>query len=421
MNYYVKPSKLSGEIRIPGSKSHTIRALIFALLAEGESILEKPLDSEDTKSCLEMILNFGARFKESGNSWNIEGRGGKLLVPEDVVNIGNSGTSLYLGMGLAAITEGCTIFTGDHQIRNRPAETLLKSFADLGAETFSSRGNGKPPLIIRGPIKGGHTSIEAVTSQYLTSLLISAPLASGNTEIDIPLLYEKPYVTMTLKWLDDLGIEYNNDNYKKISIKGSQTYKNFKKYIPADFSSAAFFIVAATITKSEITLRGLDFNDSQGDKELVDILINMGADIKISKDIITIKGSKLKGGTYDLNSIPDALPALSVAACFAEGQTKLMNVPQARLKETDRIAVMYKELSAMGADIQELEDGLIIKKSLLKGGSLNGHYDHRVVMALSAAGLAAKGDTTISTAESAAVTFPAFFKMMLNIGAKINK
>ncbi len=419
MKFIIKPSKISGKVNIPGSKSHTIRALVFGLLANGESEIEYPLDSSDTRSCLEMIKRFGADVQEDGNKWEVTGKGKELDVPDDIVDIGNSGTSLYVGLGVASLVQGYTVFTGDHQIRNRPADALMRSIRDLKGDAFSTRDNGKPPLVVKGRISGGETSIEAVTSQYLTSLLMATPLASGDTLIKVPLLNEAPYVTMTLSWLDKLGIQYENHDYKSFSVKGSQHYHSFKEYIPADFSSGTFFLVAAAITGAELELKGLDFSDTQGDKEVVNILQDMGASVEIGDKNITIKGEALKGGEFDLNAIPDSLPALAVAGCFAEGETRLVNVPQARLKETDRIKVMCTELKKMGADIEELDDGLIIRRSDLKGTVVNGHDDHRVVMSLSVAGLMADGETEIETAESVAVTFPDFLNLMKSIKADI--
>ncbi|MCU0821092.1 MAG: 3-phosphoshikimate 1-carboxyvinyltransferase [Spirochaetes bacterium] len=419
MKFIVKPSKIGGKVNIPGSKSHTIRALVFGLLADGESVIDYPLESSDTRSCINMIRRFGAVVMEDENKWRIRGKGGRIDVPGDIVDVGNSGTSLYIGLGVASLAEGYTIFTGDHQIRNRPADALLKSIRDLKGDAFSTRGNGKPPVVVKGRIGGGETSIEAVTSQYLTSLLIAAPLAKGDTLINVPLLYEKPYVTMTLGWLDKLGIKYTNNDYKSFKIKGGQRYPSFREYIPADFSSGTFFLAAAAITGAELELLGLDISDTQGDKEVVNILKKMGASVETGARKITIKGGSMKGGVFDLNSIPDSLPALSVAGCFADGETRLVNVPQARLKETDRISVMCAELRKMGADIEELKDGLVIRRSALNGAHVNGNDDHRAVMALAVAGLMAEGETVIDTAESVSVTFPNFLDLMKSIGADI--
>ncbi len=419
MKFIVKPSKIEGKISIPGSKSHTIRALVLGLLADGDSVIKAPLDSLDTRSCIRMIKQFGAEVSSEENLWQIKGTAGRLTVPDDIIDVGNSGTSLYFGLGIASLLNGYSIFTGDSQIRNRPADVLLKSIHELGGEAFSARGNNKPPVIVKGRIHGGETSVKAVVSQYLSSLLIATPLASGDSIIQVPLVNEIPYVAMTLKWIDKSGIKYKNKEYKTFFIKGNQKYKAFKEIIPADFSSACFFMVASAITGRELILNGLDFSDTQGDKEVVNILTSMGAEAEIGKNFIRIRGRRLKGGTFDLNSIPDSVPSLAVAACFAEGETRLINVAQARLKETDRIKVMCAELKKMGADIAELPDGLVIRKSSLKGTRVSGNHDHRAVMALSVAGLMAEGQTEIETAESASVTFPEFFNLMKSINAEI--
>ncbi len=420
MRFVVYPSTLQGQVIIPGSKSHTIRALVCALLADGTSTIQQPLDSSDTRSCVRMIRHFGAYVEEHEHEWIVKSNG-IPQVPDDVVDVGNSGTSLYFGIGVASLVNGITVFTGDHQIRNRPAEDLLNAINELGGYAVSTRANGKPPVVVQGPITGGHVAVRAITSQYLSSLLLATPKAKNNTIIDVPLLNEAPYVGMTLWWLGELGIEYHGKGYEQFIIKGGQIYKPFVKYIPADFSSATFFMVAAAITQSTVLLKGLDFNDTQGDKEVVKILQAMGADVEILPDAIAITGKPLKGGVFDLNAMPDALPALSVCACFADGETRLVNVPQARVKETDRIAVMCAELTKMGAIIEELPDGLVIRRSALKGATVNGHHDHRVVMSLALAGLAAEGQTTIDTAESVSVTFPNFVELMQKLGAHIRK
>ena len=215
---------------------------------------------------------------------------------------------------------------------------------------------------IGGSLTGGHTSIECFTSQYLSSLLLCTPLAPKDTVIDVTLLNEPDYVKMTCDWLDKQGIKYSNENMKRFEIKGGQSYKSFDLPIPADFSSATFFMCAAAILKGDVTLTGLDFNDSQPDKAVADYLKAMGAQIKISGSSVRIKGGSLKGIEIDMNKTPDALPAMAVTAAFAEGETRLVNVPQARSKETDRIACMAQELKKMGADIEELPDGLIIRQ-----------------------------------------------------------
>ena len=414
-----KKSQISGRITIPGSKSHTIRALFIASLSNGTSIISNPLVSNDAISAVDVCRSFGADIVMEENKLIVNGFGGNPKVPEDVINVGNSGTTLRLGMGIASLCDGYSVFTGDYQIKRRMLAPLITALNNLGAVCLSTRENGLAPVIIRGVLKGGETQLDAVTSQFLSSILISAPLAKKNTEITLTRLNEIPYVEITLWWLERQGIKFKNDNYKKVTISGNQKYQPFNISIPGDFSSATFFMVLAAITGGKITLKNLDMTDPQGDKLVLKILERMGATIKITSNRITIIGNKLKGQEIDMNSIPDALPAMAVAGCFAEGETRLINVAQARIKETDRIKVMGEELSKMGADIKELPDGLAIKKSKLKGCLVKGHYDHRVVMALAVAGMNSEGETIIDTAESINVTFPDFIKVANECGGEI--
>ena len=421
MKLSVKKSTLTGRISIPGSKSHTIRAVVLGALAEGDSFIWAPLDSADTLAAVHCYRQLGARIDtQDPQCWKIEGTGARLQTPQGIIDVANSGTTLRIGMGSAALlTQGQVIMTGDDQIRSRSVGPLIDSLNDLGANCTSHSGNGKAPITVGGTLTGGETSIEAVTSQYLTSLLLNAPLATKDTIINVTQLNEKPYVEMTLKYLDEQGIKYENQDYKRFIIKGGQHYRAFHKRIPADFSSATFFFCAGAILDGELILEGLDFTDTQGDKDVVDILGNMGADICVEDHQVRVRGGELKGMEIDMNAIPDALPALAVVACFARGPSKLYNVAQARLKETDRIAVMTAELSKMGADIQEMPDGLIIKPARLKPAKLDGRRDHRVVMALSLAAMATDGTSTIDTAEAVNVTFPEYVKLMQSAGGRL--
>ena len=414
-------SLLNGEISIPASKSHTIRALIIGALAGGESVLYEPLDSLDTKSAASAVTALGAEVTIDKDKWIIKGTGGNLKIPESIIDVGNSGTTLYMIIGTASLIQGWTVITGDAQIQKRTAEPLLNALEGLGVNAFSLKDNGMAPIAVRGRMQGGETSVEGISSQYVSSLFLACPLADGDSEINITKLNEAPYLKMTLDWLKSQDIDIKvNENLSHAIIKGGQNYKSFSKTIPADFSTAAFPLCAAALSGGEVTLKGLDMNDSQGDKKVVDILSEMGAVIEKNTLSIKVKGGGLHGLNIDMNEIPDALPILAVTACFAEGETKLYNVAQARIKETDRIAVMAKELKKLGADIKELPDGLLIKGTGLSGGEVHGHGDHRVVMAMAVAGLASDSKITVDTAEAAAVTFPGFKEKMKAIGANID-
>lgn len=409
-------------VRIPGSKSHTIRGLIIAALANGNSVLHNPLFSADTLSGAAVCraLGAGIELDPENRQIRVRGTGGKLSVPQNVVDVGNSGTTLYIALATSALVEGgSVVLTGDEQIVKRPALGLIKSLNDLGAEVFSTKNDGTAPIVVKGPLKGGKTSIECPTSQYLTSLLLNAPLACEKTHISVPLLNEAPYVEMTLRWLEKQQIRFDMaPDMSSFTVYPNQSYKPFEESIAADFSSGTFFAVLAAISGAKIMLEGLDMNDSQGDKEVFTILEKMGADITVKPEGIQVSGNKLTGMEIDMNNIPDALPAMAVAGCFASGTTRLVNVEHARLKETDRIKVMREELTKMGADITELPDGLEIKNSTLCAADLKGHGDHRIVMSLSLAGAMTPGTTTIDTAQAVAVTFPDFVQLMQKAGAE---
>lgn len=415
----VRKSAASGCVSIPGSKSHTIRAVFLASLAGGRSVIVNPLLSKDAFSAVSVCRAFGAEIESDLDRFVIDGVDGKPALPENIVDVGNSGTTLRFAMMTAGLIDGYTVFTGDYQIRRRPLGSLIHAMNELGGTVFSTRGNDMAPVVVKGRLKGGKAGLDAVTSQYLSSILINAPLLDNDTEIIISRLNEVPYVEITMWWLDKQGIEYCNNGFKSVYIKGGQKYKAFDITIPGDFSSATFFMVLAAISGEEFILKNLDMTDPQGDKKVLEYLREMGAEVRCLDDGIVIKGKKLKGIEIDMNSTPDALPAMAVAGCFAEGETRLLNVPQARLKETDRIHTMCVELGKMGADIEELQDGLIIRNSRLKGCRVSGHDDHRIVMALAVAGLNSEGVTEIDTAEAMNVTFPAFPLIVRECGGDI--
>jgi 3-phosphoshikimate 1-carboxyvinyltransferase len=419
-NFICRPSTLKGEVQVPGSKSHTIRAVAIASLAEGDSTIRVPLDSNDTRAAVEAYRALGAEIELRPGEWTVRGTGGALRTPENVIDVRNSGVTLRTVMGSCALLrEGMAVLTGDEQIRRRPAGPLAASLNDLGARVRSTRDTGTAPFVVQGRLRGGETSIEAVTSQYLSALLVNCPLADGDSVIRVPLLNEAPYVEITLDWMRRQGIELEQDDLREFRIPGGQQYRPVDRAIPADFSSATFFLGAGALGENDVVLRGLEMADTQGDKAVVDFVRQMGAEVSVSEDGIRVRAKGLVGCELDLNATPDALPMLAVLGCFARGTTRLVNVPQARVKETDRIAVMAQELGKLGARVEELPDGIVVHESKLKGAEVEGHGDHRVVMALAVAGCSVSGRTVVRGAEAAAVTYPEFRDHMAAIGANI--
>jgi 3-phosphoshikimate 1-carboxyvinyltransferase len=270
-------------------------------------------------------------------------------------------------------------------------------------------------------------NLSCPTSQYLSALLLSAPLAPAGTvtEIDVPLLNEKPYIDLTLSYLAVQGVPWEGTaDYSYFRVSGGASYRPIHGPVAGDFSSAAFPACAAVISGlaadgagEMLVLEGLDPGDPQGDKAIFDILARMGCGSAWSREsgewrLTVSRAGRLRGGVFDLNDTPDLLPAVAVLGAYAEGETALVNAAHARIKETDRIAVMAGELRKLGADVRERADGLVIRGGVLRGGKVDGHGDHRVVMALAAAALGASGPVEIAGAESAAVTYPSFPELM---------
>jgi 3-phosphoshikimate 1-carboxyvinyltransferase len=421
-----KTTQLSGEVGVPGSKSQTIRGLILGTLASGRSVLKNALESDDTKVAIEVCKGLGAKIEKNEEEVMVESQGVPLKNTAKRLNTGNSGiTTRFLMpiLGLRKDFEVPIILDCDEQMKARPIKPLVHPLKKMGMLIESVDNNEYCPLSVTGSLQGGKVTVDGQSSQYLSALLMSLPCAKNDSEVIVKNLHEQAYADMTLTWLDEQGIEYEHETEKeahKYRIKGGQKYHSFEKQIPGDFSSASYLIVAGVFGNSEVRLNGLDMNDAQPDKRLIAILQDMGADIEVQESKLVIRGGKkLRGKTIDCNDIPDMVPTLAVVATQAEGETVIKNVKQARIKETDRLNSMAQGLGAMGAYLEEKEDGLVIRKSELKGAEVNGFHDHRTIMALTLAGLVAKGETVIDTAERIDKTFPNFIEVMKSLGANL--
>lgn len=422
MKWRVRPSRLAGSIAIPPSKSHTIRALLVATLAGGTSIIRKPLLSGDGASAVKAAQSLGAEIEFRGTDLTIKGIGSDFDKGQDFFDMGNSGTGTNLFASAAALGTRIRKFDGDNSLRSRPFRPVLEALKGLGAQYNVENSNRDLPFTIQGPLKGGTTRVDGFSSQFVSSLLLTCPLIkTDKTVINVYNLHEHPYVELTLWWMkkQNISIEYNPDLLKFV-IPGNQKYSAFDMNVPGDFSSATFPAIGAALCGSMVDLADIDFTDPQGDKGIFEELKKAGVSLDTSERGASIKGCKeIRGIEIDLNAMPDALPAFSVFGCCAEGETRIVNVAQARIKETDRIRVMHDELRKMGASVTERDDGLVINKSKLHGAVVHGHDDHRVVMALALAGMVADGETVIETAEAADVTYPTFVSDFRALGADI--
>lgn len=413
----VERSVVSGEVYAPPSKSYTHRAILITALGPGGTV-KRPLISADTRATIAACEAFGAKITRKDDV-EIKGVSGKPQTPEDVINVLNSGTTMRFCSAVASLTNGA-VLTGDASIRSRPNGPLLSALNDLGVNAFSVRGNGKAPLVVHGRIKGGLAKLNgSVSSQFLSALLIACPLAEGDTKIVIEgELKSRPYAEITLDMLKEAGARIEAGK-QEFDIEGGQSY-NLRDYtIPGDFSSASYPLAAAAVTGGEVVVRGV-LPSRQGDSAIVDILRRMGAEISWDQigGVLRIRGRELNGVDVDASLTPDLVPTIAVLGALAKGKTVVSNAEHVRHKETDRLHAMATELSKMGADIKERPDGLEIVGGELHGGEVKGYDDHRIVMALAIAGMAA-GKTRIDTAECVDVSYPGFFQEMKSMGARI--
>ncbi|MDH3339869.1 MAG: 3-phosphoshikimate 1-carboxyvinyltransferase [Nitrosopumilus sp.] len=419
MKCEVKKSKISGQIICPANKSYTHRAIFLASLAGNDSKVENILRSADTSATIEACKKFGAEV-EIEDTCIIIKKPIKFdkIVPE--INTENSGTTIRIASGIASLFSEEITLTGDSSLQKRPMQPLLDALSSIGAQCTST--DGKPPIKIRGKISGGDVKIPGnFSSQFISALLIIAPLTEKGINLTIEgNLVSKPYLDATIATMRKFGVVVQTlIPYKRYNVS-PQIYKKTTFTVPIDFSSLALLLSAAVLNGDEITIKGNIGNLPQGDEVFIDILEQLGVTILINDEEIKIKTpEKLTGGKFDLSNSPDLLPPLAILALKSSAPIEIVNVKHARLKETDRIAIISRELVKLGIKIQERDDGLILESSKnLKGAQLNSENDHRLFMSFCIAGMYL-GDCTVTDPESVNVSFPNFLKEMNHLGAKI--
>lgn len=419
--FRIRPGKLSGSLRVPPSKSHSIRALFFAAMAEGTSHLSGLLSSPDVDAAVSACRLFGAHVDLSGQGAVVRGFAGYPTTPDNVIDAGNSGLVLRFAGALGALCPGYVIVTGDLSIRERrPVQPLLEGLRGLGAFAVSSRMDGRAPIILRGPISPGRTTLEGMDSQPVSALLMVAAMLKGKTEVNVSHPGETPWIDLSLSWLRRLGVKVEQTGYDHYSVVGRGAPHAFDYQTPGDWSSAAFPLAAALTTGSALSVESLDFDDPQGDKALVPLLRSLGARVEQEGRLLQVDGSSgWAGGEVDMDRFIDALPVMAVAACFAQGETRLWNAGIARRKESDRLKAITQELRKMGAQIQEGADYLVIRPSPLRGAKVLAHDDHRVAMALAVAAMGAQGESEVVGVDCVAKTYPSFCEDFQALGGHI--
>ncbi len=417
MNVKVFPSTIHGALAAPPSKSYTHRAIVMASLAKATRVV-KPLYSEDTNATIRACEAIGAEMASTADALVVHGVEGTPQQPDNVIDCQNSGTTLRFMAAVCALINGTTVLTGDASLRTRPSVQLIEALNALGAHTMSTKPDGTAPLVIGGALSGGTADIsDPISSQFVSALLIACPLCELDTTLCVHNLKSRPYVDITLQLLKRLRVNVSTD-YREFTIPCCQKYSSADLFIPGDFSSAAFHLSAAAITNSKVTVRNLS-ESKQGDEKIVTILEDMGAHLTRETDAVVVDGAELQGIVIDAGDVPDLVPVLAVLGAYATGSTEIHNISHLRYKETDRLAAMTSELHKMGVSIRNQGDKLQIKGGKPKGALVQGYGDHRIVMALSVAALAAQGETEIQGAESVNVSYPDFFDDLFALGADI--
>jgi len=407
---------LNGTFRAPPSKSYTHRAIILASVAKGISTIRDPLISLDTISTMDAMTAMGAVIEQRGNELKIIGNG--IRTPAGTIDVGNSGTTIRLLSGIVSSFDSSVTLTGDGSIQKRPMQPLLDALSGMGVSCTSD--NGMPPVTIQGPNNGGNISIQGnISSQFISSLIMSAPLFRNDTSIRVEGgTVSRPYIDITVRMMKDFGV--NVTEYKGFRIKTGQTYRPRDYRVPGDMSSAAFPLVGGALSGS-VTMEGYEKDDPQGDKAIVDILKECGADVSVNDEKITVSRNELKGCDVDMSNIPDLFPIVAVLLSTAKGRSRLYGAPHLRFKESDRILSTTRMLNTLGADIVPTDDGCIINGvERLKGGNIEHLGDHRIAMSAIIASLVSDSRITMDDTECCSVSFPGFIDAMRRMGMVIS-
>jgi len=416
----IRPIKaLDSEITVPGSKYIANRVLLLATLANGVSRIKNIPDNDDINATIEALKKFNIDINKKNNEIVINGTNGKIKAPYKEINVRNSGTLMRLITGFASLAEGKTTITGSKRIKQRPIKDLLNSLNDLGIKC-SSKNNGFPPIEVNGgTLDGGKTRIKGnVSSQFVSSLLIISPYAKNDVEIIVENeLVSKNYVDMTIDLMEKFGVNVQRDNYKKFRVKAGQKYSAKSYAIPADWSSANYFLAATAIVPGKIKVEDVDLSQ-KGEAEFADMLKKMGCKVKKNKNSIEVIGNKkLNAVEVDMSTMPDSVQTLAAVAVFAKGTTRIKNIGNLKYKESDRINDTAKELKKLGIKAAAKDDELIIEGGNPSSAAIDPHNDHRMAMSFALIGL--RTGIKIKNPECVAKSFPNYWGKLKELGVKI--
>jgi 3-phosphoshikimate 1-carboxyvinyltransferase len=391
-------------IRVPGSKSITNRALIMAALADGKSILRNVLYSDDTQYMIEALKKLGIKIEKSANELVVHG--GQLSGAEDDIFVGNSGTCMRFLAALGALV-GIKL-TGDTRMLQRPIDDLIDALTQLGVSAEDEK--RCPPVDVKKGFPGGKCKISGKkSSQFLSAVLMVAAYADTDVEIKVDELVSRPFIDITIKMMKDFGVKVENDDYEKFRVKSGQKYEAREYFVETDATNASYFFGMAAVNRGRVKVEGLSKKSIQGDVRFVDVLEKMGCKVEYGNDFITVEGGELKGITIDMNEMPDVVQTLAAVALFAEGRTRIKNVANLRIKETDRLKAMATELGKLGADVIEEDDGLEIEAEDLHSAVIETYNDHRMAMSFAVVGSKVSG-LQIMNPKCVNKTFPEFWE-----------
>lgn len=411
-------SHVNGSINLPGSKSVSNRALLLAAMAKGTTHLTNLLDSDDIRHMLTALHALGIDYSlsEDRTQCRVTGIGGALHTEQQLeLFLGNAGTAIRPLTAALCLADNSLVLTGEPRMKERPIGHLVDALREGGAQIDYLENPGFPPLRVKGGFKGGTITVDgSVSSQFLTALLMAAPLAEQQTLISIKgELVSKPYIDITLHLMATFGIEVDNQNYQRFVINGQQHYQSPGEYlVEGDASSASYFLAAAAIRGGTVTVTGIGRHSVQGDIRFVDVLEKMGATVIWGDDFVACTGAPLTSVDMDMNHIPDAAMTIATTALFAKGRTRMTNIYNWRVKETDRLYAMATELRKVGAEVIEGEDFITITPpAQLQHAEIATYNDHRMAMCFS---LVALSDTPVTILDPGctAKTFPDYFDQL---------
>ena len=402
----------------PPSKSHTHRAIVMSALSGGRCRISSPLFSFDTRATMDAVRAMGAVVEEKEDSVTVDGS--VLHAPDRVIDVRNSGTTLRLMTGISSLFSEETVLTGDDSIRKRPMGPLLDTLSAAGVACVSD--GGRPPVRVRGPIKAAELAVDgSVSSQFVSSLIMASPLTGRPTDVRIlGHMVSRPYVDITVSMMGKFGAEISEKD--GVFHAEPQYYRPFDYRVPADFSSAAFPLVAGGLS-GKVAVRGMDMSDPQGDRKIVDVLNEAGCEVSAEGDrVICRNAGRPRAAEIDMGDIPDLFPIVAVLLSVAGGRSRLYGAPHLRFKESDRIALTERMLKTLGADIRGTDDGCIIDGvERLHGGRVEHCGDHRMMMAAAVASLVADGPVSMEDDACWNVSYPGFPEQMASLGMDVSR